>query len=123
MIATEKKTGDITTYPLKRDDKPRGSVVIWEYPVTDAPFGLYIAGCLTPGEKVWTARGLVPVESVTLDDKLVNKDGKYVTIKNIQLRNKTEEGTYRIKPSCSYRTTNFTSQHPIWTGNRGFIKA
>lgn len=123
VIATEKKTGDITTYPLKRDDKPRGSVVIWEYPVTDAPFGLYIAGCLTPGEKVWTARGLVPVESVTLDDKLVNKDGKYVTIKNIQLRNKTEEGTYRIKPSCSYRTTNFTSQHPIWTGNRGFIKA
>ena len=45
VIATEKKTGDITTYPLKRDDKPRGSVVIWEYPVTDAPFGLYIAGC------------------------------------------------------------------------------
>ena len=43
--ATEKKTGDITTYPLKKDDKPRGSVVIWEYPVKDPPFGLYIGGC------------------------------------------------------------------------------
>ena len=43
--ATEKKTGDITNYPLKRDDKPNGSVVIWEYPIPDAPFGLYIAGC------------------------------------------------------------------------------
>lgn len=43
--ATEKKTGDITNYPLKRDDKPRGSVVIWEYPIPDAPFGLYIGGC------------------------------------------------------------------------------
>ena len=43
--AIEKKSGDITKYPLKKDDKPGGSVVIWEYPVTDAPFGLYIGGC------------------------------------------------------------------------------
>ena len=43
--AVEKKSGDITNYPLKRDDKPRGSVVIWEYPIPDAPFGLYIGGC------------------------------------------------------------------------------
>lgn len=43
--AHEKKSGDITTYHLKKDDKPEGSVVIWEYPVTDPPFGLYIGGC------------------------------------------------------------------------------
>lgn len=44
--ATEKKSGDITEYkPDKRDDKPRGSIVIWEYPIPDAPFGLYIGGC------------------------------------------------------------------------------
>ena len=43
--AIEKKSGDITVYPLKKDDKPRGSVVIWEYPVPDPPFGLYIGGC------------------------------------------------------------------------------
>ena len=43
--ATEKKSGDITTYHLKKDDKPEGSVVIWEYPIQDPPFGLYIAGC------------------------------------------------------------------------------
>lgn len=49
--AHEKKSGDITTYPLKKDDKPSGSVVIWEYPIPDPPFGLYIGGCLTPGEK------------------------------------------------------------------------
>ena len=42
--AVEKKLGDITHYPLNRDDKQEGSVVIWEYPVNDAPFGLYIAG-------------------------------------------------------------------------------
>lgn len=43
--AAEKKSGDITTYHLKKDDKPEGSVVIWEYPVPDPPFGLYIGGC------------------------------------------------------------------------------
>lgn len=42
--AVEKKSGDITTYPLKNGEKPEGSVVIWEYPIKDPPFGLYIAG-------------------------------------------------------------------------------
>lgn len=39
-----KPTGDITHYPLKKDDDPTGSIVIWEHPVIDAPFGLYILG-------------------------------------------------------------------------------
>lgn len=43
--ATEKPNGDITNYPLKKGDKPHGSVVIWEYPVKDPPLGLYIGGC------------------------------------------------------------------------------
>lgn len=43
--ATEKLSGDITNYPLKKGDKPNGSVVIWEYPVKDPPLGLYIGGC------------------------------------------------------------------------------
>lgn len=42
--ATEKPSGDITNYPLKKGDKPHGSIVIWEYPVKDPPLGLYIGG-------------------------------------------------------------------------------
>lgn len=42
--AIEKKSGDITHYPLKRGEQPTGSVVIYEYPVKDPPYGLYIAG-------------------------------------------------------------------------------
>lgn len=45
VTATEKKSGDITQYPLPKDKKPDGSVVIWEYPVKDPPYGLYLAGC------------------------------------------------------------------------------
>lgn len=39
-----KKHGDITHYPLKKDDNPTGSIVIWEHPMKDAPIGLYILG-------------------------------------------------------------------------------
>lgn len=42
--ATEKSGGDICNFPLPKDKKPDGSVVIWEYPIKDPPFGLYIAG-------------------------------------------------------------------------------
>ena len=111
--ATEKKTGDITTYHLKKDDKPHGSIVIWEYPVQDPPYGLYIGGCLTPGEKVCTQRGLVSVEDVTLDDKLINRDGKFVNIRNLQRYEKENENIYTIKTANTYRTTTFTGEHPI----------
>lgn len=121
--ATEKKSGDITSYPLKKGDKPHGSVVIWEYPVNDPPLGLYIGGCLTPGEKVITQRGLVNVEDVTLDDRLLNKDGKFVEIKNLQRYEKENEPIFKVKPYGSFRTTTFTGEHPIWVHNKGFIKA
>lgn len=121
--ATEKKSGDITTYHLKKDDKPHGSVVIWEYPIKDPPFGLYIGGCLTPGEKVCTQRGLVNVEDITLDDKLINKYGQFVDIRNVQIYEKFNESIYTVKPYGSFRTTTFTSEHPILIHNNGFIKA
>lgn len=121
--ATEKKSGDITTYHLKKDDKPHGSIVIWEYPIKDPPFGLYIGGCLTPGEKVYTQRGLVNVEDVILDDKLINKDGQFVDIRNVQIYEKFNESIYKIKPYGSFRTTTFTSEHPILIHNKGFVKA
>lgn len=39
-----KVRNDIVKYPLPKKADPTGSVVIWEHPVIDAPFGLYIAG-------------------------------------------------------------------------------
>lgn len=123
IIATEKKSGDITEYPLKKGDKPTGSIVIWEYPIKDPPFGLYIGGCLTPGEKVITQRGLVNVEDITLNDKLLNRENKFVEIKNLQRYNKVNEDIFEIKPYGSFRTTKFTGEHPIWINKRGFVKA
>lgn len=114
LIWQQKKKGDILRYPLGREDDPTGSIVIWEHPVKDAPIGLYIGGCLTPGEQVLTNRGLMNVEDVTLDDYLVSKDGEYVSIKNLQRYSKVNEDTYKFKMSNTYRTTTFTGEHPIY---------
>lgn len=40
-----KKPRDIVKYRLRSDDDKRGQIVIWEHPVDDPPFGLYIASC------------------------------------------------------------------------------
>lgn len=106
----------ITEFPLQRQDK-KGAVAIFEFPEitnNDIPFGLYIAGCLTPGEKVLTNTGLKNVEDVKLVDKLINKDGDLVKIKSLQKYLKKEEDTYKLSISNTYRTTNFTKEHPIY---------
>jgi hypothetical protein len=36
---------EIEEYPLPRDRSKKGCIVIWEDPIPNAPFGLYIAGC------------------------------------------------------------------------------
>lgn len=108
-----KKQGDITEYPLPKKADPTGAIVIWEHPVKDAPFGLYIIGCLTPGEKVITNRGLVNVEDVDFSYKLLNRNGEFVNITNLQRYKKVNEPIYKIRTSHTYTTTSFTKEHPI----------
>ena len=123
-----KKTGDITHYPLNKEDDPTGSIVIWEHPMKEPPSGLYIAGCLTPGEKVITEDGLKNVEDVTLDDRLINKDGKFVIINTLLRFDKVDEPIYKIEMSNVNRSTTYTQEHPLYVANNideefNFIKA
>lgn len=39
-----KNKNDIKEFPLPKTADPTGAIVIWEHPVKDAPFGLYVAG-------------------------------------------------------------------------------
>lgn len=108
-----KRGGDITKYPLERTDPAEGSIVIWEHPPKDVPHGMYIAGCLPPGEKVLTNHGLKDVEKVDHNDMLINENGKEVKIKVFQKRHKEDCDIYKITPHGSYRGTSFTGEHPI----------
>lgn len=107
----------IREFPLKDNKNKYGCLEIFEQPVRrpdgSIPYGRYIAGCLTPGEKVMTNRGLVNVEDVTLTDQLINDKGDLVDIFNLQKYYLENETTYNLKVSNTYRKTNFTSEHPI----------
>ncbi len=111
---------DHVKYRIDPDMDKSGAIVIWEHPVDEAPYGLYIGGCLTPGEKVLTDKGLKNVEEVDHNDKLVNKEGVLVDIKMFQKRWKEEHDTYRFKMSNTYRTTNFTRGHPLYVSKTGY---
>ena len=118
----QKKPNDITEYPLPKTADPTGAVVIWEHPLKEAPYGLYIAGCLTPGEKVMTDKGLMNVEDVGFDKKLINKEGDLVNINTLLRYNKVNEDIYKVKVSNTYRTTTFTAEHPIYTSQHNLSK-
>jgi intein/homing endonuclease len=122
LVWNQKKNGDITQYPLPRDADPTGAIVIWEHPQKNPPPGLYIAGCLLPGEKVITNNGLVNVENVSIGSKLISQNGNEVDIINHQRYYKKDVNTYTIHPFGSYRSTTFTEEHPIFTDS-GFIKS
>lgn len=95
----------------------KGQCLIYEEP--DPSFNnLYIGGCLPPGERVMTQRGLIPVEEVTLYDKLINEKGQLVEITKLLLYDVVNEPTYAIKTTGTLTTTTFTKEHPILVSER-----
>lgn len=117
-----KRNGDITKYPLGRDDKTEGAIVIWEHPNKDTSNQLYIAGCLLPGEKVLTNQGLMNIEDIDDKNTLIDKDGKRTIIKEFLKYDKVDEDIYTLKLSNTYRTTTFTKEHPIYTSSHSLNK-
>ena len=111
-------TGDkaIHKFPTK-DNKVAGAVEIKELPKKNREgrvyAGRYIGGCLKEGELVSTNRGLIPVEEVTILDKLINIEGEEVSIRNTQKYYNTNP-VYKVKLWGQYRTTTFSEEHPIY---------
>ena len=73
----------------------------------------YILACLPEGEKVRTQRGLVNVQDVQENDKLLTKDGKLVNIVHKMRRKVKNEKIVTFRPSNTCRKTTFTWNHPI----------
>lgn len=116
-LLDENGTADRTKRPTV-EFVSESPIKIVELPETDSagqPYmNLYAAGCLTPGEKVLTDRGLVKVEEVTLEDKLFSINGQYVQIHNLQRYYKENENIYKVKLNNIFSTTTFTGEHPIY---------
>jgi intein/homing endonuclease len=108
-------------FPHADNKNMPGAIVIYKKRITEnPPFGRYVGGCLVPGEKVLTEKGLMNIEEVTLENKLVNENGDFVSINKLMETPVVDKDIYTIKLSNTFRTTTFTEEHPIL--NRSNIK-
>jgi len=87
-----------------------GTLWQWKEPIMDHR---YILGCLPSGEKVLTDDGLLSIEDVNENHKLVDEKGNYNDIINKQTYNVVNEDIYEIGVDNTFRTTKFTKEHPI----------
>jgi hypothetical protein len=121
VFAPDADVKPILDFPHK-DNKIEGAIHINKMPIKGSdgkiPWGRYIAGCLLPGEKVLTTKGLKPVEDITYADILINIEGCPVRINQLLQYDKVDEEVYTIKVANTFRTTTFTKEHPIYASNR-----
>jgi hypothetical protein len=75
--------------------------------------------CIAKGELVTTDRGLVPIEYVTTEDKVLTTSGMKRVLR--AWRSGTEE-VYEVVLSSGHKV-RCTSEHKIYTRNRGFVRA
>jgi len=96
--------------PPIRSEGFDGNVWIWKDPIPDHQ---YILGCLPPGEKVLTNEGLKNIEDIKIDNLLIDENGNFTKIKNIQTTKNINDELYEFKLSNVCRKTIFTRNHPI----------
>ena len=113
---TDKKA--VVNFPTKPTDDLEGCVQIWEYPLADAPYGLYSAGCLPAGEKVLTEKGMMNIEDITMSEKLISKDGNFVDIYSLERYYLENSPNFQVKVSNTFRRTTFTEEHPIFINTK-----
>lgn len=97
--------------------KENGWLNIIEEPFKDLEgetyLNLYTSGCLIPGEKVLTNNGFKNVELVNERDKLINENGKSVSITKFYIHKKINSSVYNIKVSNTLRSNIVTEEHPV----------
>ena len=110
----------IRNFPHKNNKNMQGAVEIYTMPETDRDnrvFGnRYVLGCLTENELVNTDRGLVKVQDVLPSDKLINKEGDAVSIKNFQVR-RVKEPVRKIYMSNLIDPVMLTRNHPVYASS------
>lgn len=75
--------------------------------------------CVAAGTLITTARGDVPVESVTTDDLVLTRTG----YRRVLWAGKTGENRETLRIAAAGRALDCTPEHPIYTIGRGFIRA
>lgn len=110
---------EIAPFPFKGGNIDSPVIIYEDPPEEGGNFDyVYTSGCITPGGKVLTDKGLKNVEDVVLSDKLINKDGNYVDIIKCLSYDKQDCDIYTLKMGNTLRKTSFTEEHPIYVSKQ-----
>ncbi len=78
----------------------------------------WIDACIAEGQLVWTARGNIPIEQVTTDDKVMTRNG----FKRVLAAVKTDENREVWCVKAGSKTLLATPDHRVFTAHRGFVR-
>jgi intein/homing endonuclease len=105
-----KLVGNLRGYdPISVEENERGYLKVWKEP---EEFHTYAIGCLPDGEEVLTDSGSKAIETVGSESKLVNENGRFVSIVNFQ-RRFYKGKIFELQPCYTPFPTKFTEEHPI----------
>ena len=71
-----------------------------------------LIACLTPGQLITTARGLVPIENVVIGDQVLTHRGRWRPVSQTMSR-PYEGDVFEVKPK-GMRTLQVTGEHPVY---------
>ena len=98
---------NISKEPLEIRGVDRG-LWLWEH----ANYSHSYIVCLPTGEYVLTNSGIKKIETITYNDKLIDRNGYHTNIVDIKTRPYNGK-IYEIIPFNTFRSTKFTDEHPI----------
>jgi len=75
--------------------------------------------CIAEGELVWTDRGYVPIETVTVDDRVMTRNG----YRRVLFSDQTDADRDTVLVKYSGGNFRCTPDHEVWVENKGMTRA
>lgn len=78
----------------------------------------YGAECITPDSLIPLYDGRIfPAKAIEPGSTLIDYDGQPVVVKNVQIKEVVDQKLFRYKSKINGLLAEFSSEHPIWTGD------
>lgn len=91
-------------------------VVIYEDPPENGGIFdfTYVSGCLLPGSEILTKKGWVNIELLSMDDSIIDKEGKPVELLCQMFFEKKDTDAYIVEMTGTARKIRVTHEHPFY---------
>jgi ribonucleoside-diphosphate reductase alpha chain len=74
----------------------------------------YVNQCFVPETPVYTARGVVRIDTITPGDTVLTKDGTFRSVLEVFVRDAVEEAGVTLVPTHGFMPVTCTAVHDVW---------